>query len=190
MSDRHDTTKRGVALAGGALLAWLLLRGHGRGIGLGSSRGGRAGGRSRRSVAIRISADGIRVDGVPATHDEAVARAVSAGAAEVMATGAARSGTVTDLIAALTAAEVDLQIADALRSFRNAGLTYRPVGTRGEDYPEWLRNLRGKSGVYVIRDAQSGEILYVGESHSDRIFETLTRHFQEVRHEAQEVPMT
>jgi hypothetical protein len=59
---------------------------------------------------------------------------------------------------------------------RNAGLVYRPVGRPGEPYPRWLRRLKGKSGVYVIR--QDGAPLYVGESHANRLPETLTRHFQ------------
>jgi hypothetical protein len=59
---------------------------------------------------------------------------------------------------------------------RNGGFTYRPVGRRGEPYPAWVRGLKGKSGVYVIR--QAGEVVYVGESHAGRLYATLTRHFQ------------
>jgi hypothetical protein len=59
---------------------------------------------------------------------------------------------------------------------RNGSLIYRPVGQRGEPYPEWVRALKGRSGVYVIREG--GEPVYVGESHTDRLYETLTRHFQ------------
>ena len=76
---------------------------------------------------------------------------------------------------------------------RNAGLIYRPIGASGEPYPDWIRALDGKSGVYVIREIQrdgSVETVYVGESHSGRLYDTLTRHFQQVRHEAQEAPMT
>lgn len=72
---------------------------------------------------------------------------------------------------------------------RNAGFTYRPVGEPGAPYPEWVRALKGKAGVYVIRDAESHKVLYVGSS-AGRLYDTLTRHFQVVRHEAQEVPMT
>jgi len=67
---------------------------------------------------------------------------------------------------------------------RNGGLTYRPIGDRGEPYPEWVRALDGKSGVYVIRevaDDGSTETVYVGESHSNRLYDTLTRHFQQWR---------
>ena len=67
--------------------------------------------------------------------------------------------------------------APALRN-RSASLVYRPVGERGEPYPDWIRDLRGKSGVYVIRDRSTSEILYVGESHTSKLYETLTRHFQ------------
>lgn len=182
MSDRKDSTKKGVALAGGALLAWMLLRGNGGGFGFGrGGSGGVGGGTAGARVKIRVSDAGIAVDGVPTTQDEAVELAVAAGAAEVRATGAARSGTVSDLIAALKAAGVHLWLADNLSSYRNGSLTYRTVGARGEAYPEWLRNLRGQSGVYVIRDAHSSEVLYVGESHSGRLYETITRHLQEWR---------
>lgn len=63
-----------------------------------------------------------------------------------------------------------------LFAVRNAGLVYRPVGARGEPYPAWVRDLKQKSGIYVIR--QAGETVYVGESHSNKLYETLTRHFQ------------
>ncbi|TMQ06788.1 MAG: hypothetical protein E6J90_45230 [Deltaproteobacteria bacterium] len=64
---------------------------------------------------------------------------------------------------------------------RNASLSYRPIGRSGEPYPDWVRALRGKSGVYVIRERQrdgSIETVYVGESHRARLYHTLTRHFQ------------
>jgi len=75
-------------------------------------------------------------------------------------------------------------------AMRNGTLSaYRRVGERGEPYPDWVRALKGKAGVYVIRDADTHECLYVGSS-AGRLYDTLTRHFQIVRHEAQEVPMT
>jgi len=74
-------------------------------------------------------------------------------------------------------------------ALRNGTLSaYRTVGGRGEPYPEWVRNLRGESGVYVIREID-GPVVYVGSSVGN-LYETLTRHLQKVRHEAQEVPMT
>lgn len=51
-----------------------------------------------------------------------------------------------------------------------------PIDDRG--LAEWVRALRGQglSGVYLIRDAPTREMLYIGESHTGRLFETLTRH--------------
>ncbi|MBV8757170.1 MAG: peptidoglycan DD-metalloendopeptidase family protein [Deltaproteobacteria bacterium] len=60
---------------------------------------------------------------------------------------------------------------------RNGGFLYRPVGAANEPYPEWVRALRGKAGVYVIRDTTSREIVYVGSS-TTQLYDTLTRHFQ------------
>jgi murein DD-endopeptidase MepM/ murein hydrolase activator NlpD len=67
---------------------------------------------------------------------------------------------------------------------RNGTLKYRPVGERDEPYPEWLRAIRGQSGVYVIRERdRDGDpiVVYVGESSTGRLYETLTRHFQQWR---------
>jgi hypothetical protein len=55
--------------------------------------------------------------------------------------------------------------------------SYRRVGDRGGPYPEWVRALKGKAGVYIIRDATTHECLYVGSS-AGRLYDTLTRHFQ------------
>lgn len=60
---------------------------------------------------------------------------------------------------------------------RNGGFLYRPVGDSGDAYPDWVRALKGKAGVYVIRDKDSREIVYVGSS-AGRLYDTLTRHFQ------------
>jgi hypothetical protein len=63
---------------------------------------------------------------------------------------------------------------------RNASLSYRPIGASGR-YPDWVRSLRGKSGVYLIREHQrdgSNPVVYIGESHANRLYQTLTRHFQ------------
>ncbi len=63
-------------------------------------------------------------------------------------------------------------------------LAYRPL-TNGlidelfnRKHPAWIDALRDKSGVYVIRQRDGGRVLYVGESHSDRLKDTLTRHFR------------
>jgi Peptidase family M23 len=60
---------------------------------------------------------------------------------------------------------------------RNAGFAYRPIGASGDPYPDWVRALKGKAGVYVIREIATREIVYVGSS-SGRLYDTLTRHFQ------------
>ena len=67
---------------------------------------------------------------------------------------------------------------------RNGTLKYRPVGERGEPYPEWLLAMRGQSGVYVIRERErDGDpvVVYVGQSSTGRLYETLTRHLQDWR---------
>ena len=56
---------------------------------------------------------------------------------------------------------------------------WRPVGASG-DYPDWLRDLKAKRGVYAIRYASSGRIAWVGHSTSTKggLYKTITRHFQ------------
>ena len=56
--------------------------------------------------------------------------------------------------------------------------SWRSVGAPGEAYPDWVRALEGKSGVYVLRLRASGEVVYVGESHTGRLRRTLVRHLQ------------
>jgi hypothetical protein len=74
-------------------------------------------------------------------------------------------------------------LAEERSEYRNRagppGLRYRSVGRTLEPYPEWVRALRGQSGVYVIRDRATREVLYVGESHTGNLYETLTRHLQQ-----------
>jgi len=49
----------------------------------------------------------------------------------------------------------------------------------GRDVADWVKNLKGRSGVYIIREAVLfGEVLYAGESHTNRLYSTLLRHFQ------------
>jgi hypothetical protein len=76
------------------------------------------------------------------------------------------------------AADSDVAASDL--ALRNASLSYRPIGASGR-YPDWVRALRGKSGVYLIRERQrdgSNPVVYIGESHAGRLYQTLTRHFQ------------
>jgi hypothetical protein len=62
---------------------------------------------------------------------------------------------------------------------RNAS-SYRLIGAPGEAYPQWIRALKDRAGVYIIRDAETHETLYVGSS-TGRLYDTLTRHFQQWR---------
>jgi excinuclease UvrABC nuclease subunit len=57
------------------------------------------------------------------------------------------------------------------------GLYYRPPCSDSGDFLPWLHELRNQSGAYVIRNRGSGEILYVGESHSGSLAKTVKRHF-------------
>ena len=54
---------------------------------------------------------------------------------------------------------------------------FRPLGPSGR-FPAWFKTLRGRSGVYFIKSKESGALLYIGESHTDRLHKTLARHFQ------------
>lgn len=56
-------------------------------------------------------------------------------------------------------------------------LVYRsPLGGPRRFAP-WLNALGKMSGAYVIRNARTKRTLYVGESHSGRLADTLKRHF-------------
>jgi hypothetical protein len=57
-------------------------------------------------------------------------------------------------------------------------LQFRPV-KEGRAVAQWVKDLKGRSGVYVIREPGFfGEMLYCGESHTGRLYATLLRHFQ------------
>lgn len=191
-------TGRTVAVVGGAgLLAWLLLRRGGEGKGHVPGDGATPGlviPGSRCVVWIR-GADRIEVDGVAVDLATAIARCRAVESAEVHASGDARQGFVTSVVKALSAAGIKMIAAHDLATIlpakaidwsprplvaaapRNGTMSaYRPVGERGERYPEWVQRLRGASGVYVIREI-GGPIVYVGSS-VRRLYATLTRHFQ------------
>ncbi len=58
-------------------------------------------------------------------------------------------------------------------------LNYRtPLGVKFR-FALWLIALKGHSGAYVIRSRKNGKVLYVGESHTGRLADTLRRHFNE-----------
>lgn len=57
------------------------------------------------------------------------------------------------------------------------GLNYRsPIGGP-RVFAAWVIALANQSGAYVIRSAKTGEVLYVGESHTGRLSATIRRHF-------------
>jgi len=58
-------------------------------------------------------------------------------------------------------------------------MLWRDLGS-GPGWPSWIRALRGRSGAYAIRETDSWgrQVVYVGESHSGRLYGTITRHFQ------------
>jgi hypothetical protein len=51
-----------------------------------------------------------------------------------------------------------------------------PLPAAGRGWAPWVYTLKGQNGAYAIRDVRSHDVLYVGESHSHRLFETMTRH--------------
>lgn len=56
-------------------------------------------------------------------------------------------------------------------------LAYRPPADDKGEFLPWLNDLRNQSGAYVIRNRGSGEIFYVGESHTGNFAKTIKRHF-------------
>ena len=57
-------------------------------------------------------------------------------------------------------------------------LEFRPV-KEGRTVAEWVKGLKGRSGVYLIRESGFfGSVKYIGESHTGRLYSTLLRHFQ------------
>ncbi|MDD8018367.1 MAG: hypothetical protein PHP42_08335 [Bacteroidota bacterium] len=56
-------------------------------------------------------------------------------------------------------------------------LIYKSVERTKRRFPQWLNDLGNLSGAYIIRNKTSREILYVGESHTGRLANTIKRHF-------------
>jgi hypothetical protein len=110
---RSENGRTGRTLAivgGGALLLWWLLRGGGGGIGSGSGSGLAAGAAVPARVNGRVDAGGISVDGQPMDVAGAAAAVAKRGQANVIITGAARVGTVDDLLTALRATGAQLYV--------------------------------------------------------------------------------
>jgi hypothetical protein len=111
----QSNTGRTIAMiGGGALLAWLLLRGRGRGKGSGGGGGGGGHGAPAVVEVWLRSGDRIELDGASSNLTAAVARARTAGTARVFAAGDTRQGWVTRVIAALKAAGVAIEAAPSL----------------------------------------------------------------------------
>jgi hypothetical protein len=55
------------------------------------------------------------------------------------------------------------------------GLNYRPACDAHGNFLPWLNALGSLSGAYVIR--KLGTVVYVGESHTGRLGDTIKRHF-------------
>lgn len=56
-------------------------------------------------------------------------------------------------------------------------ISYRPGFNSEGRALQWLNDLGNQSGAYVIRNASTGAVLYVGESHTGRLADTIKRHF-------------
>ena len=106
----QNHTGRTIALiGGGALLAWLLWRGRGKGSG-GTGKG--SGGPNRALAAVEVQVrnnDRIELDGVSSDLPTVIAHARAAGAARVHIAGDARQGWADNVIRALQAAGVDVR---------------------------------------------------------------------------------
>jgi len=118
MKEKKHTGRTVVVLGGAGLLAWLLLRGGGAGKGQGKGPGNGTASRavvpgSRCVVWIR-AADRLEIDGVAADLPAVIARCRAVEYAEVHATGDARQGFVSSVVAALRAAGVKMRLAHAL----------------------------------------------------------------------------
>ena len=120
MADRERHTGRTVALVGGAaLVAWLLLRGKGWGLGGSEGNGDGTHGPAHATPPatpchVMIRADRIELDGTPADRATVVARCRDRGRAEVRATGDAITRSILDVLHALQQAGVGLYVAPNL----------------------------------------------------------------------------
>ncbi len=61
----------------------------------------------------------------------------------------------------------------------SAASSWTPLRVDGRWNPALLRAMDHQSGVYAVRDGKTKKVLYVGESHTGRMWRTLLRHFQD-----------
>jgi len=137
--NRKDNTGRTIAVVGGgALLLLLLLRGKGWAAGAGSSNGSGDGPAPDAPTSgttaappppchVRIDADGLQLDGSPASLATITEHCRAAGSAEVRATGAAITGVVAEVVRALQAAGVRVWAAYDVWNTVNVAPTRRPA---------------------------------------------------------------
>ena len=116
MAEREHHTARNIALVGGGvLLAWLLLRGKGWGLGSDHSSGGAAGGSTPSSPCrVWIRGDRIELDGAPTDLRTLVTRCRERGRAEVSATGDTIVRSITEVLRALRTAGIAIAVAPNL----------------------------------------------------------------------------
>jgi hypothetical protein len=113
----HKHTGRTVAVLGGAgVLAWLVLRGTGKGKGVGNAATPPVITPAGHSVVWLRSADQIEVDGVVVDLPTLIARGRAVEVTEVHASGDARQGFVADVLEALSAAGIPMRLAPDLAS--------------------------------------------------------------------------
>lgn len=126
MATRDDSKAPAVAIVGGgALLAWLLLRG-GSGFGLGGGGGGAgleapgdgatvpAAGAALPPCRVRIRASAIELNGAPSDLAATVVACRATGGAELTATGDAIVGLITRTVQALEASGVRVALSPEL----------------------------------------------------------------------------
>lgn len=113
MAERDHSGRTMMLVGGGAALAaWLLSRGKGWSFRSPGDGSGAKAGETRLPArcTVWIRADRIEVDGVAADLPTAIAKCRAVGTAEVHATGTAITGVVRDVLKALHAAGVKLQL--------------------------------------------------------------------------------
>lgn len=120
MKEKKHTGRTVAVLGGARLLAWLLLRGGGAGLGRGKGEGAGDGATPRtvvpgsRCVVWIRGGDRLEIDGVVADLPTVIARCRRVEYVEVHASGDARQGFVSSVVATLHAAGIKMQLAHDL----------------------------------------------------------------------------
>jgi len=116
MTEKRHTGRTVAVLGGAGLLAWLLLRGGAAGMGKGPGDGvtSRPVVPGSRCVVWIRTADRLEIDGVVADLPTVIARCRAVEYTEVHASGDARQGFVSSVVAALHAAGINMRLAHDL----------------------------------------------------------------------------